>query len=191
MKTIKMKITKIFAILTIISLQACGGSKTTISQNGDKVVSLPCSGYEIEQGDDDSNSIASSSAISTSLSASRDKALFAAKSVLASNIKSTITSFTQRYTNDREIGNQSEFGQKFQNIGKELVNQELNNTRKICEKTLQKPDGRYQTFVAVKINTNKILNGLKESAKLRQDYDEHKFQKYAEEEMKKASKKNN
>ena len=81
---------------------------------------------------------ASQSATSTSLSVSRQKALFAAKRDLASNISSTISSFSQRYTNDREIGGQNETGQKFQDLAKEIVNQKLNGIRKICEKTLEK-----------------------------------------------------
>ena len=62
---------------------------------------------------------------------------------------------------------------------------------KFVKRLWKKSDGRYQTFIAVELNTKQVFNELKESAKLRQDYDEKKFEIYANEEMAKALKNQN
>ena len=116
---------------------------------------------------------------------SREKALLATKRRLSGMVSSTIKSVTDRYADDREIGGNSEFSEKVNNLTREVVKQKLRGVRKLCEKTMEKADGRYQTFIALEFDPKAILKGLDASAKLRQDYDKAKFEKIFNEEMEK------
>jgi hypothetical protein len=186
----KTKIMKGFAIITIVALQACGGGKSTVnnSQSADREVILHCSGHDFET----SNGIfrASQSAKSTNLSMSREKALLAAKRRLSGMVSTTLKSVTDRYADDREISGNSEFSEKVNNLTRVVLKQKLQNVRKLCEKTMEKADGRYETFIAIEFDPKSVLKELNNSAKLRQDYDKAKFEKVFNEEMDKLENKN-
>jgi hypothetical protein len=187
----KTTITKSLAIIAIIALQSCGGGKSAVnnsSQSMDREVRLHCSGHDFETNDGVFR--ASQSAISTNLSMSREKALLATKRRLSGMVNSTIKSVTDRYADDREIGGNSEFSEKVNNLTREVVKQKLRGVKKLCEKTMEKADGRYQTFIALEFDPKAILQGLDASAKLRQDYDKAKFEKIFDEEMEKLEDEN-
>lgn len=183
------KTVNLVAVVGSIFLTSCGSSTpaVVVKPVADVVVALPCSGYEYETQAGVFRS--SQSALSTDLSTSREKALLATKRTLASMIGGTIKSVTDRYAQDRTIGAKSNFSEKFENLTREVVEQRLQGVRKICEITKQKPDGRYETFVAIELNTNDVFQGLENNIakddELRQDYDKQKFEGIFNEEMKK------
>ncbi|NJB82478.1 hypothetical protein [Wenyingzhuangia aestuarii] len=175
-------------VLSAWLIVSCGSSKKiNASNNNDVTIELPCSGYEYETTKGVFR--ASQSALSTNLSVSREKAMLNAKRTLASLIGSTIKSVTDRYAQDRTIGETSEFSEKFENLTREVVNQQLRGVKKICEVTKQKPDGRYNTFVAIELNTADMFKDLESSIskneKLRQDYDKKKYEDIFNQEMSK------
>ncbi len=194
-KQIRLLIT---VIITAILFSACGSSKkaskvATKKAIGDVEIIIPCSGSKYET---DKNFFrATQSGTSTDLSMSREKALLAAKRRLSGYINSKIKSVTDRYAQDRQIGNDSEFSEKFENLTREVVNQELLEVKKICEKVSQKPDGKYYTFISIEVNKDIIYKGIdnkiSKNKKLRQDYDKAKFEEIFNKEMEKLENEQN
>ena len=134
---------------------------------------------------------ADNSAISQDMSLSREKALTMAKQRLASIVETQIKSVTDRYVNEREFGEESEFEQKFENLTREVVNLKMNDIKIICEKPGSLGNGKYQTFVAIELDKdfllNEINNGISKDKKLQIDYDKMKYEKIFNEEMEKMA----
>lgn len=166
-------------------LASCSSRKATKSTVGNATIKIPCSNYK----SDDEYFRASQSANSTDLASSRDNALFAAKRRLAGIIETKIKEVGVRYSEERKIGNKSEFSEKIENEARSVVSQNLVDVNIVCEETLQKDDGSYNTFVAVECKKETLYNGMhsaiSKNEKLRQDYDQQQFRKVFEEEMKK------
>lgn len=183
------KIIYIFSLVFVSTsmLSSCASKKkeATSKAVGDVEIKIPCSNFH----SDKKFFRASQSSTSSNLASSREKALLMARQRLSTIIKSKMKSVTQRYAGDREIGGSSEFNEKFENMTRDVVNQTLNDTRVVCEKTMQKSDGTYNTFIAVEIDKETILsgvnNGISNNKKLRQDYDVMKFKAVFDEEMSK------
>lgn len=188
----------LIVIITTIIVASCGSSKkasemTTKKAIGEVEIIIPCSGSDYESNKNYFR--ATQSATSTNLSMSREKALLASKRRLAGFINAKIKSVTDRYAQDREIGNESEFNAKFENLTREVVNQELVEVKKICEKVTQKANGKYNTFISIEVDKNIIYNGIENkisnNKKLRQDYDKVKFEEIFNKEMKKLENEQN
>jgi hypothetical protein len=173
---------------------ACGSSKKVATNDatkeavGDKEIIIPCAEFR----SDKTTFRASQSSNSTNLSQSRDEAYIVAKQRLASLIESELKAVIQRYASEREINNKSEFNDKFETMSRDVVKQTLRDTRIVCEKTMQKSDGSYNTFIAVECDKESIYNGvnkgLANDEKLRQDYDVMKFKEVFDQEMDKLEK---
>jgi hypothetical protein len=130
---------------------------------------------------------ADASATSQDMSLSREKALLAAKQRLAGLINTKIKSVTDRYVNETEVGANSDFEQKFENLTREVVNQTLVDIAIVCEKNFQEATGKYTTYIAIEVDKDVMLNGinntLSKDDKLRVDYDKMKFEQIFNEEM--------
>ena len=101
------------------------------SEGGFKEIDIPCSGPKYRS---DKNFFrADNSATSQDMSLSREKALTMAKQRLASIIETQVKSVTDRYVNEREFGENSEFEQKFENMTREVINLKLTDIKIICE----------------------------------------------------------
>jgi hypothetical protein len=170
-------------------LSSCASKKATKEATskavGDVEIKIPCSNFH-----SDKNFFrASQSSTSSNLASSREKALLMARQRLSTIIKSKMKSVSQRYAGDREVGGATEFNEKFENMTRDVVDQTLYDTRIACEKTMQKADGSYNTFIAVEIDKetiyNGVNNGISKNEKLRQDYDVMKFKAVFDEEMNK------
>lgn len=185
-------------IISTILLSSCASKKkvnkeATKKAIGDVEIIIPCSGSKYET--DKSYFRATQSGTSTDLSMSREKAVLAAKRRLSSFINSKIKSVTDRYAQDRQISDESEFSEKFENLTREVVNQELFEVKKICEKITKKPDGKYFTFISLEVKKELIYNGIEnkisKDKKLRQDYDKKKFEEIFDKEMEKLEQEKN
>ena len=179
------------AIAAIFVLQpGCKGKEeVSKAQGGFKEIDIPCSGPKFTSDKDFFR--ADNSAMSQDMSLSREKALTMAKQRLASLIETQIKSVTDRYVNEREFGENSEFEQKFENMTREVVNLKMNDIRIICEKTGSLGNGKYQTFVAIEIDKESLLNGINngisKDQKLQIDYDKMKYEQIFNEEMEKLA----
>jgi hypothetical protein len=149
-----------------------------------KEINIPCK----NEGRSDKNYFrADNSATSQDMSLSREKALTAAKQKIAGLINTKIKSVTDRYVNETEVGTNSDFEQKFENLTREVVNQTLVDIAIVCEKNFQEATGKYTTYVAIEVSKETMLNGinnkLSKDDKLRVDYDKMKFEQIFNEEM--------
>lgn len=125
---------------------------------------------------------------STDLSTSKRKARLDANANLAQSINQTIKAVTDRYTNEYSVGDQMEFEEKFEQLTRGVVNQEMNNVATVCTKTFMK-DGKYTTYVAHEVAKDELLqnvsNQISKDKKLQVDYDKMKYEQVFNEEMKK------
>jgi uncharacterized protein (UPF0333 family) len=134
----------------------------------------------------------------TGMSSSQDqstckrKALLDANTNLAASVNRIIKSVTDRYTNERRIGAASEFEEKFDQLVRDVVNQQLSNVTTACSKMFTKADGLYYSYIAVEVAKDELLNNINNNItkdqKLQVDYDKMKFEKIFNEEMDKLSK---
>ena len=175
-----------FSFLMITSLSSCKTKEkvSAKSEIGDIIEELPCE----NQGRSDKNFFrASAMSTSADLSLAKEKALLQAKQRLVTLINSSTKSVTDRYVNEREVGDASEFEQKFENMTREVADQTINNIVVICEKASVMDNGKYHGFVAIEVSRDDVLNGIDDrisnDSKLQLDYDKKKFQEIFEDEM--------
>ena len=183
------------AILAIsgTTLNSCSAKKATTKEAtaktvGDVEIKIPCN----DARSDKTYFRANQSANSTDLGMSRDMALLAAKDRLSGLIKTQMKKVSERYQQDRKMAGTSEFQQKVEATTREIINETLLDVGITCEKTMQKQDGSYNTFISIECNKETIYNGvdkgLSSDQKLRQDYDAAKFREVFNEEMDKLEK---
>ena len=74
---------------------------------------------------------------------------------------------------------------------RDVVNQQLADITITCEKTGQKQDGSYETYIALEVSKDVIYNGIDKGIgkdkKLEVMYDREKFKQKFDEEMNKLS----
>lgn len=177
----------VLASLGAVGLSSCKSKKVTKDQVGTELKSLPCQGPKYTT--DDKFFRSSQIGTSSDISLAKEKALTLAKQQLAATIQTKIKSVTDRYVNEREIGSQSDFSQKFENLTREVVDQTLIDIRTVCEQSTVLEDGRFRTFIALEINKETLKNGISERIS-RQDliqleYDKKKFEEIFDAEMRK------
>jgi len=160
--------------------------KTVDSTFGKEVI-VPCSDEEFHT--DSKYFRGTGNGISIDLSTARNKAKMDANTNLAQSINTTLKSVSERYVNERQFDASSEFEQKFEQLTREVVNQQLNNVEVACYKTTQMKDGKFQVFTAVQVSKDEVLNNIanrvSKDKKLQVDYDKMKFEQVFNEEMKK------
>ncbi|MDA3818989.1 MAG: hypothetical protein PF590_00735 [Candidatus Delongbacteria bacterium] len=149
-----------------------------------ELMSIPCQ----SEGRSDSEFFrADASATSQDMNLSREKALTASKQRLAGFIETKIKSVTDRYVNETEFGENSQFESKFENLTREVVKQKLVDVAVTCEETYKETNNKFTTYLAIEVNKDAMLNGINNSLtqnqKLQVDYDKQKFEEIFNEEM--------
>ena len=172
-------------VLSLFLLNSCGGSKTTTGSKF-KEITVPCT----NEGRSNSDYFrASSVGKSQDLATSKEKALLLTKQRLASLISSTLKSVSERYVNDQQIGQETDFEQTFENMTRDIVKQKLQDIAITCEKTGQNDKGEYETYMAIEVKKDVIYNGIdkgiSKDKKLAAQYDRMKFKAKFDEEMNK------
>ncbi len=178
-------------VISAMVISSCGGSKKVDKETADRTggfheLTLPCA----DKGSSDKKFFrAASVGNSRDLATSREKALLMTKQRLATLIQSTLKSVTERYVNEMDAGDGTDFSQTFENITRDVVKQKLVDITIICEKTGQKDDGSYETYMAIEVSKEAIYNGvdkgISNDKKMQTLYDREKFRKTYEEEMNK------
>ncbi len=185
----KIGIGVLIMALTLGSFSCKSKKKVTSnSEVGQVLEDLPCE----KDGRSDKNYYrAFSMATSSDLSLSKEKALLLAKQRLVTLIESTTKSVTDRYANEREMGDAAEFEQKFENLTREVANETISNIVVACEKSSVLPDKKYRSFVAIEVNKEELLNGMNDKisadSKLQMDYDKKKYEEIFNQEMEKMA----
>jgi hypothetical protein len=181
-----MKKVTLFVLVAVaaVVLSSCGGSKS--ATKGREEIVIPCA----DKGKSDATFFrASSVAKSQDMATSKEKALTLTKQRLASLIGSKIKSVTERYVNEMDAGGGTEFNQTFENMTRDVVNQQLQDITITCEKTFEAEGGGYETFIALEVSKDVIYNGIdkgiSKDKKLEVMYDREKFREKFNEEMSK------
>ncbi|MFO8001286.1 MAG: hypothetical protein R6U46_08575 [Marinilabilia sp.] len=178
------------SIFLIAGISGCKSKEKASAESeiGEVLEELPCE----DEGRSDKNFFrASAMSTSSDLSLSKEKALLLAKQRLVTLINSNTKSVTDRYVNEREFGDASEFEQKFENMTREVADETVNNVVVKCEKASVMDNGKYHGFVAIEVHRDDVFNNMEQrinnDEKLQLDYDKQKFQEIFEEEMEELS----
>ena len=172
-----------------IGFTGCNSKKKAKNAEiGTIIEGMPCE----KEGKSDKNYFrATSMSTSSDLQLSKEKALTLAKQRLVTLISSNIKSVTDRYVNEREVGNAAEFEQKFENLTREVADETLRNVVVSCETSSVLKNKQYRTFIAIQVSKDDVLNGMNSKisrdAKLQLDYDKKKFEEIFNQEMEKMA----
>lgn len=176
--------------MLLISFGACKNSAPTqVTPAHETEVIVPCSGPDYFSTGElfRANSIGESA----DQVVAKKKALSNARAEMASQVSTTIKAVTDNYLNSREFNNQEELEERFESLNREVIDQQLNGTRVICEKQTKTSEGRYKTYIVLELDPELVLSSYNERLssddKLRIDYDYEQFKKTFDEEMKKMS----
>lgn len=190
MKTKQLLLTVFISLGMILGFSSCKAKKkvATNSEIGTILEDMPCEGA----GKSDKTFYrASAMSTSSDLSLAKEKALLLAKQRLVTLINSNTKSVTDRYVNEREMGDASDFEQKFENLTREVADETLNNIVVACEKASVLDSKKYRAFVAIEVNKKELLEGinkkLSNNSKLQIDYDKKKFEEIFNQEMEKLA----
>jgi len=152
-----------------------------------KALSLPFDGKQYQT--DNNYFRARSSGSSPDLETAKRIALQLARTEMATNIQATMKVVSEIYTNQMQVGNVQEFGQTFDAISRQVVDQTLNDVKTIGEKAFQEADGRYRYWVAIEMNKEPVVRGLEERIsnedKMKLEFDRYRFRQIFDEEMQK------
>ncbi len=176
---------RIFMMALVIAavglVSSCGSSKTAQSE----VYETPCSGPGFRT--EASHFRASASAIAGNEDVARKQATASARQELATIINTTIKAVADNYAKNYVKGEEAESTQRYEDLGRTVVNQRLTGSHTICEKYRKNANGTYTCYVCVELASEDVLAALNSSisddSKLRIDYDYEKFKKVFEEEM--------
>jgi hypothetical protein len=189
----KTKIYKPFGLLlagTIIfgsTFTSCKSSKEVTDVKNETLIEVYCSGPEYRS--DKSNFRANATGESSDMEIARKKASSNSKAALAAQIQTVIKGTTDNYVNSREFNNVEEVEERFEALNREVVNQQLNNVRTICEKITQTKSGTYKCYMAIEMAVDALEealnNKLSRDQRLKVDYDYEKYKETFDQEMEK------
>lgn len=149
----------VIALLSILIIgTACNSSK-----DGLKKVKTPFSGSSYESNRRFFRSVASGESIN--LETARSKAMLTANQRLASSVQTEIKNVSESYQNERNVDGQlGNFGERFQQLTREVMSTTLIGSNKMDEKVFQKSDNTYQVWVAMELRKREMYKKLKEQA---------------------------
>ncbi len=97
---------------------------------------------------------------------SKSKAQLIANQRLASSVQTEIKMVSESYQNERNIENNlGDFGDRFQQLTREVLSRRLDDVKNIGEKTYVKKDKTYITWIALEMHKRDYYKRLKAEAK--------------------------
>jgi len=196
MRTNLLKVSSLFlfAGALAVMMPSCKSKKDVGKPVSDGMteITVPLSGKEYQSTKEifRAKSVGKSPDIATA----KKIALSNAKAELAGLITTTIKSVTHNYTNQRSVADAQDFENKFENLTKDIVNQQLNNVAVVGEKVFKDKTGTVEYWVAIEMSTASVIDELNskisQNQKLQIDYDKKKFEEATKEEFEKMEKSN-
>jgi len=175
------------AVVMSGAFTSCKSSKEVSNVKNETVIEVYCSGPEYRS--DKNNFRANSIGESSDQVVARKKAMSNVKADLAGLIQTVIKGTTDNYTNSREFNNVEEVEERFETLTREVINQQLNNVKVICEKQTITNQGRYKTYIAIEMGVDALEEALKnklsKDQRLKVDYDYEKYKDTFDKEMEK------
>lgn len=187
---IKQSLFITLGLAIMLGLGSCGSKKKaskSVKDQGETLIEVHCSGSEFQSD----KKYFRASAIGESLDqmTAKKKAGANARAELASLIQTTVKGTIDNYVNSTEMNNVEQVEERFEGLTREVINQQLNNIKIICEKQTLTSQRKYKTYLALEMSAGdleKAINDrLSKDAKLQVDYDYTKFKETFEKEMKK------
>lgn len=181
------------ALMLSGALTACKKKKEVVDTppTGETEIKVMCSGPEFFTND----KVFRQNAVGESLDqmTSKNKALSAARGLLAADINTQIKRVIDSYVNSREMNNREEVAERYEGLTREVVDQKLSGVKTICEKQVTvNGTGNYKTYIAIELSAQELLAAYNErlssDERLRVDYDYEKFKETFEAEMNKLGK---
>lgn len=175
------------AVVLGSTFTSCKSSKEVTDVKNETLVEIFCSGPEYRS---DKNTFrANATGESTDMEIARKKASSNSKAALAAQIQTTIKGVTDNYVNSREFNNVEEVEERFEVLNREVVNQQLNSVRTICEKITKTKTGTYKCYMAIEMGVDAmeeaLNNRLSKDQRLKVDYDYEKYKETFDKEMEK------
>jgi hypothetical protein len=180
-----------------VAFASCKSKKNKVTpiENSTGAVEISVPFSEGKYYSDKENFRAKSSGSSPDLQTAKKIALQNAKSEMAGLIQTTIKKVTDQYTQQRTVGNQVDFNNKFEELAREVTNQELVDVKVLGEKLFKETNNSYTYWIAIEANKQAVLNGIDKgianNKKIEQDYDKKKFEEIFNAEMDKLAKERN
>ena len=184
-----MKMKKLHIVLFVFSLAAisCKSKKEITKIQDSTEVAIPFSGKQFENNKNFFR--AKQVGESTDLATAKKIAEQNAKAELASNIEAVIKRVTEQYTNQRSVGSKKDFENKFEEMSREIVRQDVKDVNIIGEKLFKQKDGLYSYWIAIESSKETTLtgvyDGISKDAQLKLDFDKYQFEKIFNDEMSK------
>ncbi len=173
------------AFLLAPAMQSCKSSKKASTPKGETAITMYCSGPDYFSNGDYFR--ARNLGESTSQSMAKKKAMSNARLDLAAAIETQVKAVIDNYFSSYTSGQDIEDKERFEGLSREVINQELNGIRTICEQFTKTESGNYKCYVAIELAGDEILNGMKnrisEDEKLKIDFQYEKFKEEFEKEM--------
>ncbi len=180
--------TGLMLLMAAFVMTGCKKKKDVVqaAPDGEVLITEYCAGPEYFSN----NEVFRSSGLGESMDqqTARRKAMNDARGALASAISTTIKATTDNYVNSREFNNKEEVQERFESLTREVVNQELNGVKTICQKAVRvTSNNNFKYYVAIELSGQDILGAmnqrLSKDERLRIDYDYEQFKKTFEQEM--------
>ncbi|MBO6118691.1 MAG: hypothetical protein J6P44_09130 [Bacteroidales bacterium] len=184
------KTLSVVALAGVLSFSSCSSNKKAAEQQVKKSfgeeVKLPCLS---ESYDDADYFKAMGTANSINAQNARTGAWDAAKSMLLRRLGGFVSGLSADYT--RSVSGDAKQDKVQRLIESEmntLVQKEINDAEKTCEKIFVDEAGNYNSFIAIRVPKkellNKILDKLSDNEELSIEFNREQFRKYADEKMK-------
>lgn len=177
------------AFVLSVGLSGCGSKKkaTNVAKEEEELITFYCDGEEYRT--DKKAFRANAMGESNDQMVARKKAMSNAKAALAGQIETVIKGTTDNYVNSREFNNVEEVEERFETLNREVINQQLNNVKTICQKHTRTNKGKYKTYLAIEMNVDAVEEAIQErlsrDKQLKIDYDYEKYKETFEKEMEK------
>jgi len=176
-------------MIMTVGLSSCGSSEKVASakSQGEELIEVYCTGPDFQS--DKKHFRASAIGESMDQMVSKKKAGTNARAELASLVASTIKGTIDNYVNSTELNNVEQVEERFEGLTREVINQQLNNIKVICEKQTRTSQSKYKTYIALEMSAEDLEKAieqkLSQDEKLKVDYDYNKFKETYEAEMQK------
>ena len=187
----KSKVFRSILMLTMLafilspSMQSCKSSKTAAAPSGETAITMYCSGPEYFS--DDEYFRANNSGESTNQSMAKKKAMSNARLDLAAAIETQVKAVIDNYFASYSSGMEIDDKERYEGLSREVINQQLNGIRTICEQFTKTENNNYKCYVAIELAGDEILNGMKsrisDDEKLKIDFQYEKFKGEFDKEM--------
>ena len=172
--------------IIVIAFSACGSTKKVAQIPNETIVEQYCSGPDYFSNGEyvRANDVGES----MDQSVSKKKAYSNARAAMAASLQTLVKTVNENFVESSEYSNKEVVLEKFQSLTYEVVKQELNGVRTLCEKVTKTSNNTYKTYVAIELAGDELASAcgskLSQDEKLKIDFDLEQYKKTFEKQMK-------